>query len=89
MLALSGCKLSATVARSIGVKFEHGLTLDHHPCDPSVSNGEEQEKPHNGACAQVDELDPESERKEHACGENVNRPLNSHGNIPLFCGCWL
>lgn len=43
MLALRGCKFTARIADDVGVKFEDGLLLDHHPSDPCVGHGQEHE----------------------------------------------
>ena len=78
MCTLGGCCLPTGLARNIGVKFEHSLLLDHHPCDPRIGDGEQQEQPHDGPVAEVQELDAEGEGQEDASREDVDGPLETH-----------
>ena len=53
MLALRGCEFTTVVAVGVGVEFEHGLLLDHHPGDPRIGNGEEEEQPDHSTGAEA------------------------------------
>ena len=75
VLALRGRELTAAGAWDIGVKFEHGLLLDHHPGDPRIGHGEQEEQPDDGAGTEVEELDPEGEGQEDAGREDVERAI--------------
>ena len=60
------------------MKFEHSLLLDHHPGNPRIGNGEQEEQPHYGASAEVEELDAEGEGQEDAGREDIDGPFQSH-----------
>jgi len=60
------------------VKFEDGLPLDHHPCDPGISYGQQEEKADHGIGAEAQELNAEGEREEDASCKDVDGPLKTH-----------
>ena len=66
MLALRGRQFTTVAARNIGVELQHGLLLDHHPGNPRIGDGEQEEQPDDGAGTEVEELDPEGECQEDA-----------------------
>ena len=75
MLALGGCQLTTVAAGNVGMQFEHGLLLDHHPGDPRIGDGEQKEQPDDGTGAEVQKLDAECEGQEDASREDVDGPL--------------
>ena len=89
VLTLRGGQFSTVCTRDVSVKFEHRLMLDHHPSDPSVSYGQQDEESDNSGGAEVEKLDAEGEGEEDTGRENINRPFNSHSNHPSFLvnGC--
>ena len=46
------------------MKLENSLLFDHDPGDPRIGHGEQEEQPHDGAGAEVQELDTEGEGQE-------------------------
>ena len=68
------------------MKLEHGLLFDHDPCDPGVGDGEQEEQPHDGAGAEVQELDTKGEGKEDASREDIDGPFESHLSFLLTAG---
>ena len=70
------------------MKFEHGLLLDHHPSDPGVGDGEQEEQPHDGTGGEVEELDAQGKYKENAGREDVDWPFETHMNgFDDWCIC--
>ena len=86
MLALRGREFTAVVARNVGVKLEHGLLFDHHPGNPRIGDGEQEEQPDDRTGAEVEELDTEGEGKEDASREDVDRPFETHLSFLLTAG---
>ena len=60
------------------MKLEHGLLLDHHPGDPRIGDGEQEEKADDCTGAEVEELDAECEGQEDAGREDIDGPFQSH-----------
>ena len=63
------------------MKLEHGILLDHHPCDPGVGDGEQEEQPHDRTGAEVEELDAEGKGQEDASREDVDGPFETHATV--------
>ena len=82
VLALRGRQFAAVAAGNVGVEFEHGLLLDHHPGDPRIGDGQQEKEPHNGAVAEVQELYAEGEGEEDAGREDIDGPFESHVFTP-------
>ena len=57
------------------MEFEDGLLLDHHPSDPGIGNGEQQEQSDDGTGAEVQELNAECEGQEDAGRKDVDLSL--------------
>ena len=60
------------------MELKHGLLLDHHPGDPRIGHREQEEQPHDGAGAEVEELDAEGEGQKDAGREDVDGPFDAH-----------
>ena len=78
VLALCGREFSAVLTGNVGVKFEHGLLLDHHPSHPRIGDGEQQEESHDRTGAEVQKLDAKGKRQEDASREDVDGPFETH-----------
>ena len=93
MLALCGCKFTTLVTGDVSVEFEHGLLLDHHPGNPSIGDGEQEEQSYNGTGTEAQKLDAQGEGKEDASREDVDGPLKTHGNkiglAPMYLRCFI
>lgn len=79
MRTLGGGCLSTGLARNVGVKFQHSLLFDHEPSNPRIGHGEQKEQSNHGTGAEVEKLDAQGEGKEDTGRENVDGPLQAHG----------
>lgn len=83
MLALTRRGFSAGLAWDVSVKLKHSLSFDHDPSDPRISYGEQEEQPDYSTGTEGQELDAEGEGQEHAGGEDIDGPFESH-EITLY-----
>ena len=65
------------------MELEHGLLPDHHPGNPRIGDGEQEEQADDGTGTETQKLDAEGERQEDASREDVDLPFNTHRNICL------
>ena len=77
--SLGGRQFTAFAAWHIGVELEHGLLLDHDPSNPRIGHCEQKEQSNHGTGAEVEKLDAQGEGKEDTGRENVDGPLQAHG----------
>ena len=78
MLALTRRGFPAGLAWDVGVQLEHRLLLDHHPGDPSISYGEQEEQSDHSTGTEGEELDAEGEGQEDAGREDIDGPFETH-----------
>ena len=75
------------------MELEDGLLLDHHPGDPRIGDGEQEEQPDDGTGAEVQKLDAECERQEDASREDVDGPFETHATVKsspcLYLRCFI
>ncbi len=57
---------------------EHVFLLDYHVGEPRIGDGEQEKEAHDGAGAEVEELDAEGEGHEDASREHVDLPFKTH-----------
>ena len=75
---LSRCLFIARVAGNVSVKLQDGLLLDHHPCDPCISEREQHEQTNDGSRSKGKELHAECKGKKDTRSEGIDVPFQSH-----------